>query len=119
MVDVHLRVPLLNQIALLGEARLFSGWCGVRHHVSDARSFGIAPPIVIRETCLQIVGLAKVERDVIPVRQLLHEGIIAGHGLDTACRDARKKPVSVSFSRFTGPVDRAHVTAFHMPAESP
>ena len=80
-----------DQIALLVEARLFSGWRGVPITLGKASLLGIVQPIMAGNSRLQVLSLPEVERAEVAVGELPHERIVAARRpMPLAVRSARK-----------------------------
>lgn len=62
MLHIQRRVPTGDQIALLGQARLLSGWCGVRHHVRSTHLYGVWPDFVFGNPATQVARLTSCLR---------------------------------------------------------
>lgn len=84
MMNVQRRIPLSDQIAFLVAPDLFSAWCGLRHNAGSTCCDAVAPPVVVRNARLQVLGLSEIDRSVVAVGELLQEGIVACHRSDGA-----------------------------------
>ena len=75
-------IPPLNQIALLGDPRRVSGWCGVRHDVGCASSDCIIKTIVVGDAVAEAIGNSEVNRNVTAGGQFFDERIVSANILN-------------------------------------
>ena len=67
MMHVQRRIPMLDQIALFGDPRRFSGWCGVRHDMRRPRPQRIIKPLMVWNAFLKTVGHSEIKRNEVAI----------------------------------------------------
>jgi len=117
VLNVQRRIPVLDQVALFVEPGAFSGWRGVRRHMSSTGTLSVIKPVVVRDAVFQSIRLPDMEREVTPVRQLLDKHVIAILVFDRPIEI--KEPIFVGFPGFVGPIDSTHVGSLSEVHSSP